>query len=84
MPTMALVSGSRGSYANPSPAKFALSSLLTISEEVEVLPHDELALAINPFKVVPRQPQEPSPWWTKLFESDAGTVSPFSLTCRVA
>jgi len=50
-PTMALVSESGGSSANPSPALFALSSLMSITEEqVEVLGDDELALVINRLK----------------------------------
>jgi hypothetical protein len=48
-PTMALFSRS-GSSSNPSPALFALSSLLTITEEqVESLGDENLALMTNRF-----------------------------------
>jgi hypothetical protein len=48
-PTMTMVSGG-GSASNPSPAMFALSSLLTITEEmVESLRDEELALVDNLF-----------------------------------
>jgi hypothetical protein len=48
-PTMALVSGG-GSASNSSPAMFALSSLLSISEEqVESLEDEELALVVSQF-----------------------------------
>ena len=51
-PTMALVSGngSSSSFTNPSQPLFALSSLLSITEEqMEVLGDDELALVISWF-----------------------------------
>jgi hypothetical protein len=48
-PTMALVSGG-GASSSPSPAMFALSSLLTITEEqVESLGDEELALVASRF-----------------------------------
>jgi hypothetical protein len=48
-PTMALVSGG-GSASNPSPPMFALSSLLSITEEqVESLGDEELALVASRF-----------------------------------
>jgi hypothetical protein len=48
-PTMALVSGG-GSASNPSPVLFALSSLLTITEDqVESLGDEELALVASRF-----------------------------------
>jgi hypothetical protein len=50
-PTMALVPGSGRSSSNSSPTMFALSSLMSISEEqVEVLGDNDLALVINRFK----------------------------------
>jgi hypothetical protein len=50
-PTMALVSGNgSSSLANPSQVSFALSSLVSITEEqMESLGDDELALIINRF-----------------------------------
>ena len=50
-PTMALVSGnSSSSLANPSQISFALSSLVSVTEEqMETLGHNELALVINQF-----------------------------------
>jgi len=51
-PTMALVSGngSSSSFTNPSQSLFALSSLMSVTEEqVEVLGDDELALVISRF-----------------------------------
>jgi hypothetical protein len=50
-PTMALVSGNgSSSLANPSQMSFALSSLVSITEEqLEALGDDELALIISRF-----------------------------------
>ncbi|XP_066361199.1 uncharacterized protein [Miscanthus floridulus] len=51
-PTMALVSGNGGSSSltNPSQASFALSSLMSVTEEqMEALGDDELALVISRF-----------------------------------
>jgi hypothetical protein len=59
---MALVSGS-GSSSNPSPAMFALFSLLSIIEEqVESLGDKELALVANLFTQFPQQSPEPMTW----------------------
>eukprot|EP00267_Zea_mays_P054411 XP_020407646.1 uncharacterized protein LOC109945719 [Zea mays] len=54
-PTMALVSGG-GSASNSSPAIFALSSLLSITEEqVESLGDEELALVASRFMCCPKK-----------------------------
>jgi hypothetical protein len=49
--SMALVSSSGGSSANPSPTLFSLTSLMSITKEkVEELEDDKLVLVINQFK----------------------------------